>query len=75
MEHPVAGWVPYPSFPFTVDGTFSSFGRPAPTLGQHNHEVLAEIFGLDDSQIESLAEAKIIGDWPVWVERVSAPQG
>ncbi len=75
MEHPVAGWVPYPSFPFTVDGTFSAFGRPAPTLGQHNHEVLAEILGLDDSQIESLVEAKVIGDWPVWVERVSAPQG
>ena len=69
MQHPVCGWVPYPGFPFTVDGAFATFARPAPVLGQHNHEVLHGILGLDDDTIAALAEARVIGDWPAWMER------
>jgi crotonobetainyl-CoA:carnitine CoA-transferase CaiB-like acyl-CoA transferase len=74
MQHPVAGWVPYPSFPFTVDGSFCAFARPAPTLGQHNREVFREVLGLDDTTLAALTEAKVIGDWPVWIARPTAAQ-
>jgi len=67
LRHPVADWVPYLSFPFTWNGKFLPFARPAPTLGQHNHEVLSGILGLTDSEIEKLAEQKIIGTRPAWL--------
>ncbi|MFO0689973.1 MAG: CoA transferase [Myxococcota bacterium] len=67
MRHPVAGWVPYLSFPFTWDGQFLPFRRPAPTLGQHNHEVLSDVLGLDASEIAKLAEKKVIGTRPAWL--------
>ena len=67
MQHRVAGWTPYPSFPFTWNGSFLPFARPAPTLGEHNREVLAEILGLTDSEIEALEEKKVIGTRPAWL--------
>ncbi|MBY0399219.1 CoA transferase, partial [Myxococcota bacterium] len=67
LRHPVADWVPYLSFPFTWNGEFLPFARPAPTLGQHNREVLSGILGLDDSEIAKLAEKKVIGTRPAWL--------
>jgi crotonobetainyl-CoA:carnitine CoA-transferase CaiB-like acyl-CoA transferase len=37
----------------------------APTLGQHNAEVLRELLGLSDAEIEELRAAEIIGDTAV----------
>jgi crotonobetainyl-CoA:carnitine CoA-transferase CaiB-like acyl-CoA transferase len=37
---------------------------PAPTLGQHNHEVLSSILGLDEAEIERLEEQGVIGTRP-----------
>jgi len=34
----------------------------APTLGQHNNEILGGLLGLSDREIEQLAAAGIIGD-------------
>lgn len=67
LQHPVAGWTPYLSFPFTWNGDFLRFARPAPTLGQHNHEVLSEVLGLDDAEIAKLTEKKVIGTRPAWL--------
>jgi crotonobetainyl-CoA:carnitine CoA-transferase CaiB-like acyl-CoA transferase len=36
--------------------------RLAPTLGQHNEEVLREVLGLDRDEIAELRSAEIIGD-------------
>lgn len=33
----------------------------APTLGQHNHEVLREVLGLSEAEIAELARNEIIG--------------
>ena len=49
------------------DGEFLPFVRPAPTLGQHNHEVLSGVLGLDDAEIARLAEKKVIGTRPAWM--------
>jgi hypothetical protein len=37
---------------------------PAPTLGQHNHEVLEADLGLDDGELERLADAGVVGTRP-----------
>ncbi len=37
---------------------------PAPTLGQHNHEVLSELLGMSDAEIAELEEQKVIATKP-----------
>ena len=59
--------MPYLSFPFTWNGRFLPFRGPAPTLGEHNREVLSSILGLADDEIERLAEKKVIGTRPAWL--------
>ncbi|MEY2569743.1 MAG: hypothetical protein QOE63_93, partial [Acidimicrobiaceae bacterium] len=41
------------------------YERPAPTLGQHNHEVLSTVLGLTDESIDALASANVIGNRPL----------
>lgn len=43
LEHPVAGRLLYPSKPFRLHGANERPSRPAPTLGQHQAEVMAEL--------------------------------
>jgi crotonobetainyl-CoA:carnitine CoA-transferase CaiB-like acyl-CoA transferase len=38
---------------------------PAPTLGQHNRQVLVELLGLTDADLARLTRAGLIGDRPV----------
>jgi formyl-CoA transferase len=42
-----------------LSGTPGALRRPAPTLGEHNREILAGL-GLDDAAIEDLTRRKII---------------
>jgi crotonobetainyl-CoA:carnitine CoA-transferase CaiB-like acyl-CoA transferase len=37
---------------------------PAPTLGQHNKEVLRRVLGLSDAEIDQLERERIIGKAP-----------
>ncbi|MXZ76789.1 MAG: CoA transferase, partial [Acidimicrobiia bacterium] len=64
MDHVVVGAVPYPSFPGRFNGQYHLLGRPAPTLGEHNQEILRDVLGLDEAEIARLAEAKVIGTRP-----------
>ena len=49
VEHPVAGSAAYPGAPFEMSDTPWQARSPAPTLGQHNAEVLGELcFSQDD---------------------------
>jgi len=63
MEHPVAGSHPVATVPFRFDDVERWIRCPAPTLGQHNHEILREL-GWDERAIAELETAKIIGDTP-----------
>jgi len=57
-EHPLAGRYRMPGNPIKM-GQEEVF-RPAPTLGQHNHEVLGDLLGLTQEEIEALKEKSVI---------------
>jgi len=65
VSHPVAGNIATTSLPFrsAAGGRFTA-QAPAPTLGQHNEEILSEILGMSAGQIQALAERQIIGNRP-----------
>jgi crotonobetainyl-CoA:carnitine CoA-transferase CaiB-like acyl-CoA transferase len=53
LEHPRAGSTRALGLPIKLSATPGSLNRPAPVLGQHTREVLAE-FGFSPAEIESL---------------------
>ena len=62
IDHPVAGCHEGPGWPIRFSGMRSSWpGGPAPTLGQHNQDVLMGDLGLTAAQLEDLAQRGIVG--------------
>jgi len=64
VQHPEAGeW-----FQAAIPWRFSRSGhpaiRPAPSLGEHSAEVLAELLGMSDAEYAQLAAAGISGEGP-----------
>jgi crotonobetainyl-CoA:carnitine CoA-transferase CaiB-like acyl-CoA transferase len=66
VEHPVAGELPTPGVPFRCEGVPRWIRRPAPTFGQHNHEILREL-GLGADEIAALEAEQVIAERPVGV--------
>ena len=64
LEHPVVGAMPLPSLPFRLTGADRWLRTPAPTLGQHNREVLCGELGLSEAELEALHEKMVIGTRP-----------
>ena len=64
LAHPVVGRIPVMTQPFRWSGIDRWIRFPAPTLGQHNHEVLSSILGLDEAEIEQLEDQGVIGTRP-----------
>ena len=65
IAHPVCGEIPAASLPFRFESLPGAWTRtPAPTLGQHNHEVLSGELGLSDEELAALEERGIIGARP-----------
>jgi crotonobetainyl-CoA:carnitine CoA-transferase CaiB-like acyl-CoA transferase len=63
VTHPVIGSLEVPSLPFRATTATGLWNRtPAPTLGQHNEEVLGGLLGLSEEQLHSLRAAGVIGD-------------
>ena len=60
QQHPQAGQVEMVNIPIRLSETPGGLRRPAPLLGQHSSEVLAEL-GYDDAQVQQMREAKIVG--------------
>jgi crotonobetainyl-CoA:carnitine CoA-transferase CaiB-like acyl-CoA transferase len=64
LVHPVVGEQQFPSVPFRFESVERWLTRPSPTLGQHNHEVLAEL-GYSDEEISALEARQVIGTRPI----------
>ena len=65
LEHPRTGPGLYPCPPFArLVANKKWLLRAPPTLGQHNSEVLSELCGLTEADLERLAAAEIIGTRP-----------
>jgi crotonobetainyl-CoA:carnitine CoA-transferase CaiB-like acyl-CoA transferase len=61
MAHPRAGNVRMVGAPVRLSQTPGSVRTPAPTLGEHTDEVLRELLGLDQAEIDALRAAGAIG--------------
>jgi crotonobetainyl-CoA:carnitine CoA-transferase CaiB-like acyl-CoA transferase len=64
LEHPVVGRQPMPTVPFRYASVARWLRSPAPTLGQHNRELLSGLLGLGDAEIAALEGAGVIGTRP-----------
>jgi crotonobetainyl-CoA:carnitine CoA-transferase CaiB-like acyl-CoA transferase len=66
VDHPVVGRHDMSSVPFRLAsrGTAAWLRRPAPTLGQHNREVLRGELDLDDAELDRLESDGVIGTRP-----------
>jgi crotonobetainyl-CoA:carnitine CoA-transferase CaiB-like acyl-CoA transferase len=64
LDHPVCGRQPFIGLPFHFASVDRWLTRPAPTMGQHDHEVLGGELGLDDAELARLSGAGIIGSRP-----------
>ncbi|MCU1502289.1 MAG: frc 12, partial [Ilumatobacteraceae bacterium] len=63
VEHPVCGESTHVTFPFRLPGCSGPVHRrPAPTLGQHNDEVLRDVLGLTAAEIHGLRATGVIGE-------------
>ena len=65
LEHPRTGAGLYPCPPFArLDGADRWLLRTPPTLGQHNNEVLTELCGVTEADLDRLAAEGVIGTRP-----------
>jgi crotonobetainyl-CoA:carnitine CoA-transferase CaiB-like acyl-CoA transferase len=65
LEHPRTGVGLYPCPPFArLDDRQRWLLRTPPTLGQHNEEVLTELCGLNQDDLQRLADEGVIGTRP-----------
>ncbi len=65
IDHPVVGHQATPTWPFRFASVDRWLRTPAPTLGQHNHEILVDDLGIDDAAYQALLDAQVIGDRPL----------
>ncbi|HEY8120320.1 MAG TPA: CoA transferase [Myxococcota bacterium] len=64
IAHPVVGDPPLMTVPFRYASVARWLRRAAPTLGQHNHELLAEL-GYGAGEIAAFEAGKLIGTRPI----------
>ncbi len=60
IEHPTAGLIGLPGFPYKMSQTPAKLHRPPPLLGEHTQEVLIEFLGYSADEVALLKEHKVI---------------
>jgi len=64
IEHPVVGSHPTPTMPFRYRSVPKWLRAPAPTIGQHNAEILGDFLGHSAEELNALETAGVIGTRP-----------
>jgi crotonobetainyl-CoA:carnitine CoA-transferase CaiB-like acyl-CoA transferase len=67
IDHRVVGKQQNPTWPFRLRSIDTWLRTPAPTIGEHNHEILVDDLGMDEEQYETLRDSGVIGDRPLGV--------
>lgn len=65
LDQDDVGTYSYPSPPWDFSGSSIRMQLPAPTLGQHNKEILSDLIGLSDSLVYEMKKSECIGDFPL----------
>ena len=60
IEHPLYGTMPIVNTPFVMSEAPRHIQGPAPFLGQHNAEVIAQHLGYDDGRIDQLTQTGVL---------------
>jgi len=63
-SHPIVGSHPLFSLPFRMTGVDHWHRSPAPTLGEHNVDILCGVLGLTEAEVADLEAAGIVGTKP-----------
>jgi crotonobetainyl-CoA:carnitine CoA-transferase CaiB-like acyl-CoA transferase len=65
VEHPVTGVNLFPRYPVRLGSQPGQLNRsPAPRLGENNREVLVDVLGLTDADVDQLEADGVIGSVP-----------
>ena len=57
LDHPVVGQMSHVGIPWLLTDGTNGVRTPAPTLGQHTHEVLTDLLGLNPAEVAELEAA------------------
>lgn len=60
IEHPTAGSIELPGFPYKLSQLPARLHRPPPLLGEHSEEVLIELLGYSPEKVTLLKDQKVI---------------
>ena len=64
LKRDFVGTIPHPSTPYRSGKEPIPISKPAPTLGQHNKEILGSLLELSESDLAELTSEGIIGTKP-----------
>lgn len=64
VDHPVVGTHHVPGAPYRFESVDTWVTKPAPTLGQHSTEVLHELLGLGEVELDRLETLGVVGTRP-----------
>jgi crotonobetainyl-CoA:carnitine CoA-transferase CaiB-like acyl-CoA transferase len=60
VDHPTAGRIRIPGFPYEFSNTPTRMQLPPPLLGQHTEEVLEDVLGFSKGEVARLREDEIV---------------
>ena len=60
LDHPTAGRIGFPGYPYKFSETPAESHRPPPLLGEHNQEILVDLLGYTPEEVQAFREQGLI---------------